>query len=493
MWTAFRQGSVFDAWPDTQGSDLPPSAALRVRADVLARLVVDGPPALPGRVTALKLRKLQITGSLNLSGLEVTTYVELIECHFDKPVVLTGARMQTLRLDSCVVPRLKAEGLRIEGDLHLPRCEFSQGLFLKNAHVGNDLLLNQAKLNRDRLGLSLIGDGLVVTHDFQAELLQSIGQISLADARVGSSCSFRGSRLKNPFGRYALAAPRLSVDRSLYFTAAAVPRAESVARVSIQPTVFEGGVQLDDARIGDTIDLSRADLRLDGQVFSLRRVHTSELRFLLREVHGGPVVLEEATVDTLVDSVDSWPATGLQLSGFVYTRVVPTGWFPLSKRIAWLETATQETYDPQPYEQLARVLRAGGEPQDADTVLLARMRRRRETLGGAAKAWDWVQDVTFGYGYRPGRAALWLSVVWALGSLWFSLRPPDPMKAGEGPAWSAPIFTLDLLLPILDLGQETQWHTEGISMWIAVILAFAGWVLATSVAVGAAAVLLRRN
>ncbi|WSF37934.1 oxidoreductase [Streptomyces sp. NBC_01356] len=492
IWAAFRQGQVFDARPDAQGADRPPPAGLQVRADVLTRLLVDGPPALPGRVASLRLRGLQITGTLDLSGLEVNTYVELVECDFERPVILTGTRMVTLRLVGCVLPGLNAEGLRVLGDLQLPRCEFPNGLVLKNARVEIDLLLNQAVLNPDRRGFSLMANGLVVGQDFQAECIQSTGRISLADAQVGISCSFRGSQLRNEPGQYVLTAPRLQVERSLHFSPAAVEQ-EHVVGPREQPTVFEGKVQLDDARIGDLVDLDRARLLLGGGAFSMRRMQAPELRFCPDEIDNGWVVLTEATVGTFVDSLSAWSMSSPELSGFVYKRLAPSGAFPLPERIAWLEAATWGEYDPEPYEQLASVLRAGGEPQDADTVLLARMRSRRQTLGRAAKIWDAVQDVTFGYGYRPGRAAVWLAVIWGLGSLWFTLRPPDPMKAGEGPAWSAPIFTLDLLLPILDLGQETQWHTEGISMWIAVVLAFAGWILATSVAVGAAAVLLRRN
>ncbi|MFF3714007.1 oxidoreductase [Streptomyces phaeochromogenes] len=379
MWAAFRQGRVFDARPDTQGADRPPPADLQVRADVLTRLLVDGPPALPGRVSSLRLRGLQITGTLDLSGLEVNTYVELVECNFERPVTLTETRMVTLRLVGCVLPGLNAEGLRVSGDLQLPRCEFPNGLILKNARVESDLLLNRAILNRNRRGFSLLADGLMVGQDLQAECIQSTGQISLADAQVGISCSFRGSQLRNPYTRFALRAPRLSVGRALYFSPAAVQQ-ERVVGLGMKRVVIEGEVQLDDARIGDFVDLDHARLLLDG-AFSMRRMHTSELRFCPDEIRNGRVVLAEATVDLLVDSVSAWPMSGMDLSGFVYKRLAPSGRFPMPQRIAWLEAATLDDYDPQPYEQLAGVLRAAGEPQDADTVLLARMRSRRQTLG----------------------------------------------------------------------------------------------------------------
>ncbi|MCZ9337759.1 oxidoreductase, partial [Streptomyces sp. TRM76130] len=76
--------------------------------------------------------------------------------------------------------------------------------------------------------------------------------------------------------------------------------------------------------------------------------------------------------------------------------------------------------NPEPYELLAAVLKAGGEEEDAREVLLAKQRRRREGLPLGTKLWGYLQDWTVGYGYRPGRAAAWLAVLWATGSLAFS-------------------------------------------------------------------------
>jgi hypothetical protein len=43
------------------------------------------------------------------------------------------------------------------------------------------------------------------------------------------------------------------------------------------------------------------------------------------------------------------------------------------------------------------------------------------------------------------------------------------------------IYTLDLLLPIIDLGQERAFQPVG---WLAYVLILAGWLLATTIAAG---------
>ena len=74
------------------------------------------------------------------------------------------------------------------------------------------------------------------------------------------------------------------------------------------------------------------------------------------------------------------------------------------------------------YEQLATLYRQIGREADARTVLLAKQRRRRQ-LSAPGAAWSLLQDVLIGYGYRPGRAALWLLVLTAVGTIAFSLYP----------------------------------------------------------------------
>ena len=88
--------------------------------------------------------------------------------------------------------------MHTEGDLHLPRCRFHNGVRLTDAHIGTDLLLNQAVVYRDRRGRSITGDGMTVGQDLQAEMLESHGELSLRGANVGVSLSLRGSKLSQP-------------------------------------------------------------------------------------------------------------------------------------------------------------------------------------------------------------------------------------------------------------------------------------------------------
>jgi hypothetical protein len=502
MWQAFRNGSVYDlrsgdAAVDDPHGGLPWGPERTVRARVVCWLLLDGPPALAGRVSSLKLTGLRIAGTLDLAGGTVVPYVEMKGCRFEREVLLPEARFTTVRLVDCSVPRLEAARVHTEGDLHLPRCRFAGGIRLTDAQIGTDLLLNQAVVHQDRAGRSIAADGMTVGQDLQAELLQAHGEFSLRSAKIGVSLSLRGARLAGAQARFALNAPQLTVERTLYLTPAGVGGLLSgvtpARGTRVQPFECRGGVRLDDGRFGDAVDLERARFSFtDEQELSLRRVQTPELRFLGERPPRGKVVLSGARIVTLVDRASSWPGPGsLHMGGFVYENLVPRGPFPLTGRLDWVAAATAE-YNPEPYERLAAVLREAGEDEDAREVLLAKQRRRRETLPLAAKLVGYVQDWTVAYGYRPGRAAVWMAVLWAAGSLAFAHAGRPPATPGEHPQWNPALFALDLLLPVVDLGQASRWQLSGGWQWLAAALILLGWTLATTVAAGATR-LLRRN
>ncbi|MFF5478800.1 oxidoreductase [Streptomyces sp. NPDC012935] len=503
MWQAFRNGSVYDlSSGDTVVDDPhgghPWGDERTVRARIVCWLLLDGPPALAGRVSSLKLVGVRISGTMDLAGGTVEPYVEMRRCRFDREILLPEARFTTLRLVDCAVPRLEAARVNTEGDLHLPRCRFHNGVRLTDAHIGTDLLLNQAIVYRDRSGRSIAADGISVGQDLQAEMLESHGELSLRGASIGVSLSLRGARLVNPYTRLALNAPQLTVGRTLYLTPAGVGSSpllsgRTPARgTRIQRFECQGGVRLDDGRFGDAVDLERARFTFtDEQELSLRRIQTPELRFLGERAERGGVVLSGARVVNLMDRADAWPGPGrLHMGGFQYENLVPRGPFPLERRLEWVNAATAE-YNPEPYERLATVLRAGGEDEDAREVLLAKQRRRRETLPPAAKLVGYAQDWMVAYGYRPGRAAVWMAVLWAASSVAFTYADPPPLKGGEHPAWNPTLFALDLLLPVIDLGQVGFWQLSGAWQWLAAAMILLGWILATTVAAGATRMLRR--
>lgn len=490
----------------------PWPAARTVRAQAVAELLLDPPPARIGRVGALKLRGARISGRLMLAGATITSYVQLDDCRFDEDLMLPECTAGSMRLVRCLIPRLEAARLQITGDLHLPQCLVPGGIRLTDATIGTDLLLNELVVRDGLRPRSVAADGLTVGQDVDAELIDVTGEFSLRSARIGGRLNLRGAALRNPGGAYALNAARISVEHTLYLTSgfprmpggppAPDPGEAADGQLPRESRDFtcDGGVRLDDGRFGNAVVINRARFTLHGrQQVSLRRVQTPDLRFTPRrppavldgEDGGVSVSLSGARVGALTDRPTSWPAGGTDLRGFSYDTISSRTAFPLARRIAWLHGATPE-YRPEAYERLAAALRADGEDADAREVLLAKQRRRRESQPPAGRVWGWLQDITVGYGYRPARAALWMAVLWALGAVYFAVHgTPPPADDGYRPHWNPALYALDLLLPVIDLGQDNAWREVGTAQWVASVLTLLGWILATTAAAGASRMLRR--
>lgn len=518
MWQAFRNGSVLDLSSGEAELDDPDGEhewgpGRTVRARVIARLLHgDEATALPGRVPSLHLTGAYISGTLALPNGDVEKFMELRRCRFEDEVRLTEARLRTARFVGCRIPRLEAARVQVEGDLHLEQCTVTEGIRLRDAFIGTDLLLRGARVSSGRRMRAIDADGLSVSQDLQASLLEVDGEVGLRGASVGGSLFMHGSELHNGRGKYALHAPQLKVEQTAKFSDAdqesarfiqgATPaagtqgpftRATIEARRRIRHFKCTGGVKLDDGKFGDSLVMDRAQFTLESeQEISLRRITTQELCFTSRAPERGLVVLSGAAVEKLVDKVDSWPHDErLWMAGFSYEQLIHRGHFSLQQRLAWLATATPE-YSPGPYEQLANVLRNRGDDGDARAVLLAKQRRRRETLPPAGKLWGRLQDWTVAYGYRPGQAALWMGVLWLAGFLVFRHQQPPPLKPNEAPQWNPALYTLDLLLPVITFGQDIAWAPRGAHQWLAAAMILLGWVLATTVAAGATRLLRRQ-
>ncbi|MBO8192740.1 oxidoreductase [Streptomyces oryzae] len=517
LWQAFRNGSEQDlrsgeAELDDPNGDHVWGPDRAVRARVIALLLLHGPPPLLGRVASLHLTGAFVTGCLDLSGGAVEPYFEMRQCRFEEEVRMPEARVNTARFVDCYLPRLEAARLTTEGDLHLPRCSIPEGVKLTDATIGTDLLLNEATVGSGRRTRAIAADGISVSQELQASLLVTDGQVSLRGASVGSSLHMFGSALRNPRGRYALYAPQMTVEQVASFADAGRSSAPQIYSAT-PPTGTSydfvthgghrwrtkhfsctGGVVLDDGRFGSSLVIENARLEMQrDQELSLRRITTPELTFTPQLPERGLVVLSGASVEKLMDRASSWPGDHrLWMAGFTYQHAIPKeGHFNVRERLQWINAATAE-YAPEPYEQLAAMYRNSGEDTNARLVLLAKQRRRRETLPLPGKLWGVLQDWTVAYGYRPGQAALWMALLWLTGALLFQAHRPPALKGDEAPHWNAALYALDLLLPVISFGQDTAWDPGGSYQWIAAGMIMAGWVLATTVAAGATRLLRRQ-
>ncbi|MER7170429.1 membrane-associated oxidoreductase [Streptomyces mesophilus] len=539
VWAAFPRGTALDFRTSvdediTLGADWGPERTLR--AEVLTKLLLDGPREA-GEIPALRIAGARITGPLYLLYGQVECTVSLLGCHLDDTPVLFGARLRRVYLGECVLPGLSAGTAVFDGDLSLEDCRVSGPVSLTGAQIAGTLTLDGAELggpggprtaggagtspdtgtspgvgtragadailelSRAHVGVALSARSLAAHGESRLDSLTTGGEIRLDAARfirpgeialsatglqvgtflsavglvaqgevrlygttVGGTLNLANARLDNPTDT-ALHASNLTVGADL--------RAPGITA--------HGRVNLRGARIPGQLVLSQATLRHPGDV-ALRAdgMVVGELWLRGPSPIEGTLSLRRTQAELIHAEPEAWPAE-VRLDGLTYTGLAPHE--PAGRRLPLL-SRDADGYVPFSYEQLALAYRALGDDTAARTVQLAKQRRHRATLPPHAKAWGLLQDATVGYGFRPVRAAGWLFSLLLIGWIAYAVRPPRAPKAEEAPEFSPFFFTLDLLLPLVGLGQEGAYVPTGWTQTLSYGLILAGWVLATTIAAG---------
>jgi hypothetical protein len=514
LWKAFPRGDLVDLTRKRSVS------ARTIRAEVIAALLLGAVPPAPGQLAALRLEGARITGPLTLGHAVIAVPLRLSRCEFKSAIDLTAARTRDIDLTAARLTGLIAPLAQIDGNLDLADSDCPGQVLLTGAHITGVLQMRDCRISNPGQ-TALLGNRLTVADDLIAPGATVDGELNLAGAQIGGIVLLAGATIRNEggralnasnasvgsrflardgfsaYGETLLAETRIGADLNLRRALLSNPGGNALHAYGVQTGgaivltdtfTAHGAVRMSRARIGTA-------LRLDGA----RLVNPSGDAIRCGNAHGqtlclGPDLQTDGMADfgyshfaLIRDEKECWPRQ-LRLTGLGYQAIEP----PLSaaERVGWLRRDT-DGFVPQNYETLAAMYRNRGDDASARMVLLSRERERRESLRWHSRAWSWLQEITVGYGYRPMRAAAWLAGFLALGTLAFGLHHPPPLGGAPHPAFNPLIFTIDLLVPLVDLGMRNAYDPQGPQRWLAYLLIAVGWIFVTTIAAGIARILRR--
>jgi hypothetical protein len=497
------------------------SAARSLRAEILVDLITAAVESAAARPRAIKVRGARLTGALNLEACTLSCPLLLQNCYFEEPINMNEATAIAVRLEGSYVLGLTAKWLRTVGNLNLDDGFVANGLVdLLGAHIGGQLNFSGARLI-NHSGVALQADDLTVDQTvFFRDGFMADGELRLRGAHIGAQLNFRGAHLINP-GGVALRAGRLHVDDDVLCRDGFVAEGEvslsgayiggqftlggarlvnpggnamSAMRLTVGEDMFcrdgftaEGAMFLYGAKIGGRLNLTAAVLsNPDGVALELGAATMAELVLLPAEVPTGAVSLTNARTISFGDDETTWPTT-MYLRGFTYETLGNDN-IGVRARLAWL-TRHPGGYVPQLYDQLAQAYKRTGQEGAARRVGIAKQWRRRSSLNPL----NWLLYLTVGYGYRTWLAGIWPMVLAGIGTPVFSHAFADHLFQANphAPAFHPVAYTLDILLPIVDLGQEKAWIPQGFAVYWAWGLIAVGWILTTAVVAGLTGILRR--
>lgn len=476
-----------------------------VRAPFLRFLILGGEAGCRPHEKGVLVRGAWISEVLDLEACRVFRDIGLIDCHFEAVPNLRAAIISRLFLDGSRLPGLQAERLEARGGMYLRGAEVDGEINLDQARLGGNLECDGAVI-RARSGHALLARSLEVRN----VLLRGAtlrGGLNLSGAVVAADLDLTGAAV--PLAeRTALDASALVCQGSIL-----LPSARIAGEIQLTGSEIAGDLDCSGTIVenpgGAAIQASRTIVK---GAFFLRREARLE----------GALALTGASIGTIHDEAACWPKPGdLLLNRCRYGAFID-GPVDAESRLDWLARQTParwgEDFWPQPYEQLAAVFREMGHGEDASSVLVIkeRLQRRARRARTESAVWrallfvaDGILGITLGYGRRPLFALVWLMFFWLAGVAIFAyaegrgavmpnsavvLRAPEWTLCGIGqdeqrplvasgpsqglampgqtqldcfrqrweassyPAFSPWMYSLDTLLPVLDMGQRSFWR-----------------------------------
>lgn len=427
--------------------------ATRIGGDVSA----DGARLSSSERVALNLLDAHVFGSVNLQ-----------QCRIVGEALLRGARIGgTFHCGQATFEVAKGAALQMEsttigGDAFINNVKSKGSVKFTGAQIGGDVVLDATRVEGIANGEALSGARAVVAGSvFIDEEFVAVGEVTFSSAKVAGSLVFRQSSFScKGMEANALSANGVEVGGALLMVGI---KAEGCA-------FFLG------ARITGDIECRQSTFICeDGIALTLNSARIEGRLFVDKNTFKGGVSLEGAQVGRMFDEPDAgWAgADAIDLDELSYTHLstVSPGRRQLWKtRARWLrrntgkELGKRRAFSNQPWRECAAAFARAGLYQDARRIARAEQCE-------ANKNRDWWKrpivllfaEVPFGYGLSVTRAAITSALFWALG--WAGVEAMlargtlvDAVATRPATCTSiaAPLYALDVAIPVLDLKQESE-------------------------------------
>lgn len=387
-------------------------------------------------------------GEVRLLGAEIGGQLSCRNGHFTKP----DDNPEDDSKDKSEGYALNAGGVKVGGGVFLDEKFEAEGeVCLLGAEIGGNLECKGGHFSKPKdkpkhkpEGFALNADGMKVEGDvFLTDGFTAKGEVRLLGATIGGNLECTSSEFANPKGT-ALNAEQMEVRGHVLFRKGAK---------------FHGRVNLESANIGRNL--------------AWMGIESPETAIL---------DLRRAKCVALLDEESSWPSTGnLFLDGFVYKSIDERAPQDAASRIKWLRRQPRGQFLPQPYEQLAEVLRKSGHEEEAKKILIQKATDRPIEK---EPSWKWpfrwllkrLFSLSVGYGYRPWKA-FWIGIIFiALGTglFWFgsykgvmcetklmertvTVGDTNTSVPPDYPKFIPWFYSLDLFIPLINLRQADCW------------------------------------
>lgn len=418
---------------------------------------------------------------------------------FQKQIILFNSRIKIINLDSCNIPSIDAQRIICDSDLLFRNIEVDYINFA-NSKIGGSFISENSLYNNFDKSINcngaIINGAVFLTDNFSSE-----GIIDFISSNIGSlDCT----------------------------------NAKKIKHLNCNGAIINGTVYIKDINEIDIIDLSHTQIGVNIECINstnneficessfikhnitFDNFSTNSLNFGLSKIDGmlkinsltinGHCNLNSSKINQLWFQKIFWKDSliSISLDGLLYEYLDVENLNSKTLLSLLNKMPKKETFKPQPYKQLAKVLRNMGHHEDANNIMI----EYNDIITSKSKNWfikilKKIYGFTAGYGYKPLRVLGTMFIVWLFCSLFYwnaskvaVFAPTNPLVfqkkdsyicnvnsngtplldffnyskynssnnwilnenlEGEYTTFNPFLYSLDVILPIVDLEVEKDW------------------------------------
>jgi hypothetical protein len=295
-----------------------------------------------------------------------------------------------------------------------------------------------------------------------AQFKSSTGEVNLGESKVGTSIMLNRSIIAGPLdARYVHVGYNFEAQDAQFTNTESGLYAENMIILELlllKRSTFAGPVDFGHSTVGGYIGAEDTVFSNQDATVFLGGMDVGEL-YLDRAVIAGKLFITNTKTKRFNAKDTTWPEGPgmIDIRGLEYSQELGVN---NDKGQGLLYLAEQSPYDAKLYTALQEYYIAHGFPAYADFVYRT-YKTREGTEGYTWTTWRWWWNaflrIFILYGKVPELAALWFLAIVLFG--WFMFRKRAKMfsLAGTERKYRPLFYSLDLFLPVIDLGYAKKW------------------------------------
>lgn len=457
-----------------------------------------------------------ISGEFDFSFCKTNISFKFVNSFFENEINLSASEIEFLNLKGCVVKSINGRGLICKLDIYLENFSSSGVIDFGSALIDGSIKCSNGKFRNETSKTLNFDKAKIQGSVFLDNHFESLGEVSFQAAKIGSNLECNNGKFINE-NLKALDCNQAEIGGSVFLDKNFMVKGE----VNFNSAQIESNIQCGRGKIinPDGFALYFGDAKISGNVLFKDELHIEgNISFTSIEINKcvifsdiyvkGIFDFTSAKINIIEEIKNFWEKEDfkeLHLDGLEYNHLSGVNLDSITL-INWLSKMPK--FKPQPYKQLAKILRNMGHHEDANNIMIKyNDELRKKDFLTCDRLFisilKCVYGKTAGYGYKPMSVIKWMSIVWLLCSLFYwnaskvaVFAPNNPLVFQKkdcyechveenGTAWSdffkyskynstnnwilnknldgeyttfnPFMYSLDVILPIVDLQVEKDW------------------------------------